>query len=53
MRNQNVDHHSDAAANKNIIKDVGIHLTKSAGDNLDKSAEFIFDDNEKILKPKY
>ena len=53
LRKLNVDHHSDEVVNKTIEKDVGKHSTKSAGDNLDKSAEFIFDDDdEERLKPK-
>ena len=38
--------------NKTILKDVGEHSTKSAGDNLDKSFEFIFDDGEEKIKVK-
>ena len=44
---QNVDHHSDAVVNKTIKKDVNKHSTKCAGDNLDKSTNFIFDGSEK------
>ena len=52
MRKQNVDHYSDVVVNKIIEKDVGKHSTKCAGDNLDKSAEFIFDDSEKKIEVK-
>ena len=37
---------------KTIEKDVGKHLTKHAGDNLDKSSEFIVDDSEKKIETK-
>ena len=52
MRKQNVDHYSDGVVNKIIEKDVGKHSTKCAGDNLDKSAEFIFDDSEEKIEAK-
>ena len=41
LRKQNVDHHSDGVVNKTIKKDVRKYSTLFAGDNLDKSAEFI------------
>ena len=50
---QNVDHHSCGVANKTIKKDVGKHSTKCAGDNLDKSEEFIFDDCEEKIEAKH
>ena len=49
---QNFDHHPDAVANKTIEKNVDKHLNKYAGDNLDKSDEFIFDDSEEKIKAK-
>ena len=52
MRKQKFDYHPDGVANKTIEKDIGKHSTKCTGDNLDKSAEFIFDGSEKRLKPK-
>ena len=52
MRKQNVDHHSDAVVNKIIEKDVGKYSTKFSGDNINKSAEFIFDDSEEKIKAK-
>ena len=38
--------------NKNIKKNVGKHSTKNAGDNLDKSVEFIFHDSEDKIETK-
>ena len=52
LRKQNVDYHSDGVVNKTIVKDVGKHSTKCAGDNLDKSAEFIFDGREEKIEAK-
>ena len=52
LRKQNVDHHSDEVVNKTIEKDVGKHSTKSAGDNLDKSFDFIFYDSEEKIEVK-
>ena len=52
LRKQNVDYYSDDVANKNIEKDVDKHSTKCAGDNLDKSAEFIFYGMKKRLRKK-
>ena len=49
---QNVDRHSDSVSNKTIEKNVDKHLTKHAGDNLDKSSEFIFDDSEEKIETK-
>ena len=49
---QNVDHHSDAVSNKTIEKDVGKHLIKYIGENLNKSSEFIFDDSEEKIETK-
>ena len=49
---QNVDHHSDALSNKTIEKSVDKHSTKYAGDNLDKSDEFIFVDSEEKIETK-
>ena len=49
LRKQIIDYYSDGVVNKTIEKDVGKHSTKCAGDNIDKSAEAIFDDSgEKI-----
>ena len=48
----NCDHHSDAVANKTIEKDVDKHSNKYAGDNLDKSDEFIYDDSEEKIETK-
>ena len=39
---KNVDHHSNGVVNKTISKDVYKNSIKCARDNLDKSAEFIF-----------
>ena len=52
MRKQNVDHHSDAVVNQTIEKDVGKYSTKFSGDNINKYAEFIIDDNKERLKKK-
>ena len=52
LRKQNVVHHSDAVVNKTIEKDVGKHWTKCAGDNIDKSAEFIFDGSEEKVEAR-
>ena len=52
LRKQNVDNYSDAAVNKTIEKDIGKHSTKWARDNLDISAEFIFDDSEEKIEAK-
>ena len=52
MRKQNVDRHSNGVVNKIIKKDIGKHSTKCTGDNLDKSAEFIFNNSTKRLKTK-
>ena len=49
---QNFDHHSDVVSNKIIKKDVDKHLTNYAGDNLNKSFEFIFDDSEEKIETK-
>ena len=52
LRKQNVDHHSEGVVNKTKKNDVGKHSTKWAGDNIDKSAEFIFDDSEEKIEAR-
>ena len=52
LRKLSVNHHSDEVVNKTIKKDVGKNSTKSAGDNLDKSSEFMFDDGEEKIEAK-
>ena len=49
---KNVDHHSDAVANKTIEKDVGKHSTKCEQEIQDRSDEFIFDDSEEKNEAK-
>ena len=52
MIKQNINLHCDEVVNKTIEKDVGKHLTKCTGDNLDKYDEFIFDDSEEKIEGK-
>ena len=52
MIKQNANHHSDEVVNKTIEKDVDKHSTKCTGDNLDKFAEFIFDNSEEKIEAK-
>ena len=52
MRKQNVNLLSNGVVNKTIKKDISKHSTKCAGKNIDKSAEFIYDDSEEKLNPK-
>ena len=52
MRKQNIDHHSDGVVNKIIEEDADKHSTKCARDNIDKSAELIFDDSEEKIEAK-
>ena len=48
----NVNHYCDEVVNKTIEKDVDKHSTKCTKDNLDKFAEFIFDNSEEKIKIK-
>ena len=52
MWKQNIDYYFDEFVNKIIKKEVRKHSTKCAGDNLDKTSEFIFDDNEEKIESK-
>ena len=52
LKKLNVDYHSNKVVIKTIQKDFGKHSTKSSGDNLDKSFEFIFYDGEEKIETK-
>ena len=52
LNKQNFDHHSDKVVNKTIKKDISKHPTKCSRDNLDKSAEFIFDESKEKIEAK-